>query len=301
MESQHQVLLLAIVAIIAVVLISSPSRITGLAVNDNGEEIPSEIVDQQEDAQEISLQENDFDKDGTPDDTDNCPFSFNPTQTDEDSDGMGDQCDIEFDNDNIPSFKDNCIFDYNPEQEDADGDGIGDSCDNCINTYNSLQGDFDYDGVGDLCDNCILINNPFQSDSDSDEYGDDCDTCITTPNHDQKDSDNNGDGDACDFPIVFIGYEDIESPENEAPEISGAVTADEKKTQDLKLAKKSCGENNVAALLQGKGFCSSLYSLRYYYDDCLEATEGRTGGAAPDCESGLLTCCIRGGSKKCKK
>jgi hypothetical protein len=47
---------------------------------------------------------------------DNCPFTPNSDQADEDLDGVGTVCD-------------NCPNDSNPNQVDNDGDGIGDACD----------------------------------------------------------------------------------------------------------------------------------------------------------------------------
>ena len=71
----------------------------------------------------------DLDVDGIPDDEDNCPSVYNPTQSDMDHDGIGDACDLDIDGDNIPNELDNCPYDYNPDQEDMDGDGVGDACD----------------------------------------------------------------------------------------------------------------------------------------------------------------------------
>ncbi|HUN80314.1 MAG TPA: thrombospondin type 3 repeat-containing protein, partial [Phycisphaerae bacterium] len=74
----------------------------------------------------------DFDGDGIPDGSDNCPTVYNPDQTDTDGDGIGDCCD--------------------PDSPDADGDGIADVCDNCPNVYNPDQLDSDGNGVGDACE-----------------------------------------------------------------------------------------------------------------------------------------------------
>ncbi len=74
----------------------------------------------------------DTDNDGIPDDLDNCPDTFNPTQIDTDGDGLGDECDPDIDGDGIANEQDNCPYTYNPDQADLDGDGIGDECDDDI-------------------------------------------------------------------------------------------------------------------------------------------------------------------------
>ncbi len=94
----------------------------------------------------------DTDKDGIPDDADNCPLNCNIEQLDHDGDGIGDVCDgpgtagkgcsdgcgspyceqeciIDTDNDTIPDVDDNCPTVCNSAQLDADSDGIGDVCD----------------------------------------------------------------------------------------------------------------------------------------------------------------------------
>ncbi|MAF99426.1 MAG: hypothetical protein CMH61_02330 [Nanoarchaeota archaeon] len=87
----------------------------------------------------------DSDGDGLVDDTiqvDNCPFVANPTQNDEDNDGIGDACDI-------------CRREAAPENvghHDGDHDSVGNMCDNCINVYNPFQEDDNGNGIGDLCE-----------------------------------------------------------------------------------------------------------------------------------------------------
>jgi cysteine-rich repeat protein len=74
----------------------------------------------------------DTDKDGTPDNADNCPTVPNPDQADEDGDGVGDLCD-------------NCPKKPNTDQADIDGDGAGDACD----PQKCLDGELD---LGEECD-----------------------------------------------------------------------------------------------------------------------------------------------------
>jgi endonuclease/exonuclease/phosphatase family metal-dependent hydrolase len=190
----------------------------------------------------------DADADGFADHVDNCPSSFNPTQTDTDNDGLGDACDPDRDGDAVPDGADNCVSTPNPSQTDLDGDSIGDACDldrdgdgvdndhdNCPDYANSDQADMDGDGVGDACDpdndndgvlngadNCPRVPNPAQSDLDADVVGDACDpdldgdgvdnpadNCPTTPNPAQTDSNANGVGDACEADSDHDGVPDL--------------------------------------------------------------------------------------------
>jgi len=79
------------------------------------------------------------------------------------------------DMDEIHSVCDNCPYEFNPGQTDGDLDEIGDNCDNCTTVMNPDQEDSDQDAVGDSCDNCPFVANPEQVDSDSDGSGDACD------------------------------------------------------------------------------------------------------------------------------
>lgn len=160
----------------------------------------------------------DSDKDGIPDDNDNCPQNYNPKQEDSDNDKIGDACDPcddrDFDKDGIKNCLDKCPNDpetYNQYQDDdgcpdekpkeaidTDKDGITDDRDNCPLVYNPDQRDANKNGRGDTCedsdgdgiiddkDNCLLAYNPKQKDVDNDGLGDACDPC------DDRDSDGDG-------------------------------------------------------------------------------------------------------------
>lgn len=70
----------------------------------------------------------DFDEDGVPDEKDNCPYTKNEDQKDENSNFKGDACD-DFDYDGVINTKDNCINTPNIDQKDSDHDNMGDVCD----------------------------------------------------------------------------------------------------------------------------------------------------------------------------
>ncbi len=117
----------------------------------------------------------DSDGDGIPDDTDNCPSTYNPDQADADGDGYGDACDVcpldpdnDIDGDEVCGDIDNCPDTFNPDQTDNDSDAYGDVCDP----------DDDNDGVDDISDNCPWNANADQADFDEDGIGDMCDDDI---------------------------------------------------------------------------------------------------------------------------
>jgi hypothetical protein len=143
----------------------------------------------------------DPDGDAVPSACDNCPDASNPNQTDTDTDGIGDACEVvcaDADADTVCDDTDNCPAVSNTNQADGDGDGRGDVCDNCSVVSNTNQADGDGDGRGDVCDNCSVVSNTNQADGDGDGRGDVCDNCSAVSNTNQADGDGDGRGDVCD-------------------------------------------------------------------------------------------------------
>jgi len=125
---------------------------------------------------------------------DNCPFSANLTQANNDGDSLGDACD-------------NCPSVTNANQLDGDTDGRGDVCDNCPVLSNPTQVDGDTDGLGDVCDNCLGVSNPTQDNGDADSLGDACDNCPAAPNQNQLDGDVDTIGDVCDNCAAIANFD----------------------------------------------------------------------------------------------
>ncbi|MFC1788117.1 LamG-like jellyroll fold domain-containing protein [Patescibacteria group bacterium] len=128
----------------------------------------------------------------------------------------------DYDGDSVANESDNCPFAENVSQTNSDTDAWGDACDNCINTDNEDQLNSDTDTLGDACDNCPAIDNPEQEDLDGDGDGDWCDddddndtvadvddNCYYDANSGQEDTDGDGVGDACDTNVCLAPPADL--------------------------------------------------------------------------------------------
>ncbi len=157
----------------------------------------------------------DSDSDGIANDVDNCPDTYNPSQTDSDGNDIGDACDSDFDTDGdgIPddgdgdgnagnnpcadgeqeNCDDNCPDKPNPDQADADGNGIGDACEG------SDPGDFGHDDDEDgIYSDGDGDGSPGSNPCTGGNTTDCDDNCPDTPNSDQADSNSDGTGDSCE-------------------------------------------------------------------------------------------------------
>jgi len=106
----------------------------------------------------------DLDRDGIPDDVDQCPTQAETVNEYEDSDGCPDEPPIE------------------PLSVDTDGDGIEDGSDNCPVVANASQTDLDGDKLGDVCD----------PDIDGDNILNGADRCPSEPENNNNFEDSDG-------------------------------------------------------------------------------------------------------------
>jgi len=127
------------------------------------------------------VQAGDSDGDGISDKEDNCPYEYNPEQTDDDGDSYGAACDC---NDTDPNI--------NPGVGEVCDNGVDDDCDGFTDGDDPDCADKDGDGIPDVNDNCPYDQNPDQKDDDGDNYGTVCDCNDNDPNI------NPGVGEVCD-------------------------------------------------------------------------------------------------------
>lgn len=96
---------------------------------------------------------------------DHCPrLSTTGSGNDADTDGIDDECD-------------NCPFLYNPTQSNVDNDLLGDLCDSCTDSDSDGYGDPGFPANTCPADNCPSFKNPSQANLDGDAQGNPCDPC----------------------------------------------------------------------------------------------------------------------------
>jgi len=98
----------------------------GDTVMDDVDTCPDTPEGESVDSNGCSDSQKDTDSDGVTDDIDTCPDT--PEGESVDSNGCSDS-QKDTDSDGVTDDVDNCIFTYNPNQSDEDGDGIGNYCD----------------------------------------------------------------------------------------------------------------------------------------------------------------------------
>jgi Putative metal-binding motif/FlgD Ig-like domain/Thrombospondin type 3 repeat len=153
--------------------------------NDCDGRIDEGFLDSNEDGQANCVDVDD-DGDGVLDTMDNCPWTYNPLQTDTDHDGLGDACLGDADGDGTPDYSD-CA----PHDPDV-GPGKTEFCDGKDNDCNGEVDEGFVDQDGDGVKDCVDL------DDDGDEVRDRADNCPAEYNPDQADGDQDGTGDSCD-------------------------------------------------------------------------------------------------------
>jgi len=143
-----------------IISLSSQMKIRFSAADNGGASAVEAAVDAFTITRYMCDGEEDWDEDGVLNLADNCPFTPNPQQENNDGDEWGNICDDDDDNDGLPDGADNCPFAANEDQSDTDGDGLGDACDDCDCTG---QGDLNNDEAINPVDVVLMVNYVYRS------------------------------------------------------------------------------------------------------------------------------------------
>lgn len=174
-------------------------------------------------SQDIEVEVKDADEDGYSDSEDNCPDEYNPGQSDQDSDGVGDACDDDYeeedlvddlDGDGVPDMMDDDIDGdglLNWEDPDDDNDG---TCDTEASPLNEACELDDCDINGNMLDDADEIDADNDLDNDGEENGvDEDDDGDQTPDIEDTDDDNDCVEDSLDDDDDNDGVLDIDDPD----------------------------------------------------------------------------------------
>lgn len=147
------------------------------AISDDGRTIIGDGFDPDATAElwiAILPDPHDYDGDGVPDESDDCPRLPNADQSDPDGDGVGTLCD-------------NCADAANPDQLDTDGDSLGDVCDPFPDDPQNELAQCTLDLETTRAELQVCLDYPSIPDADGDGEADPTDACPDTAAGDDVD------------------------------------------------------------------------------------------------------------------
>ncbi len=258
----------------------------------------------------------DADKDGTPDNVDQCPTLPGPAVArgcpDGDNDGvadMDDQCPTEpgtaelrgcpdYDKDGVTDAEDECPTDFGTVRgcPDADGDGIADKADKCPTEVGTAENkgcpgprDSDGDGIPDDKDLCPTIagSNNGCPDTDGDGIADNFDKCPTVaglPDNSgcpEKDTDGDGLPDKLDKCPTMAGLASN----------SGCPQIKQETKERLAFATKAVQFETAKAVLKNQSFAilDELIGILREYPDYKLSISGHTDEVGEDARNLVLS------------